>query len=299
MEKKNIVVYGAGQLFLKLKEDIVKKYNIEYICDKKFSEEEKVFEGIPIISSEEVYKLQEVYICINDYSVAYEVKKAFEKEGVTAYMLEEKLTGIIRLSAQDIKECYPNGYRDENNNIIKWENVLPKNFSVKIYGKNNCLNIGASNEFRGVTFTLGNNAEIKTGHNVAINSTWDIVATDGKISIGDYCIFGANVTLRTCNGHHIFSALDMERICKPRDIKIGNHVWLGKEVMLFGGADIGDGSVLGARTVTSGTIGKNVLAAGIPAKVLREDILWSRDGEVAHNRARFMDCIEQNGLDYI
>lgn len=44
---------------------------------------------------------------------------------------------------------------------------------------------------------------------------------------------------------------------------------------------------------------KNVLAAGIPARILREDILWSRDGEVLYNRESYMDCIEQIGVEYI
>ena len=123
------------------------------------------------------------------------------------------------------------------------------------------------------------------------------MAAEGNIHIGDNCIFGANVTLRTCNGHHIFDYDTRERICRPESITIGKHVWIGKEVMLFGGASIGDGSIVGARSITSSEFGNNVMILGHPAKVIRESVIWSRDGEVNYNRDNLGECNDLVGLE--
>jgi acetyltransferase-like isoleucine patch superfamily enzyme len=52
-------------------------------------------------------------------------------------------------------------------------------------------------------------------------------------------------------------------------IVIGENVWVGAKATILKGARIGDNSVIGAHAVVTGEIPANVVAAGIPAKVIR------------------------------
>ena len=77
--------------------------------------------------------------------------------------------------------------------------------------------------------------------------------------------------------HPIFSLEDGSRINTPKDVELGNHVWVGKRVGLLGGCKIGDNSVVGYGAVVSGTFESNCVIAGVPAKVIKKNTTWKRD----------------------
>ena len=58
------------------------------------------------------------------------------------------------------------------------------------------------------------------------------------------------------------------------DIKIGNHVWIGANVTILKGVSIGDGSIVAAGSVVTKSIPEACLAAGVPAKVIKENVQW-------------------------
>jgi len=51
---------------------------------------------------------------------------------------------------------------------------------------------------------------------------------------------------------------------------VGNHVWLGRNVLVLPGVTIGDNSVIGANSVVTKSIPPDSFAAGSPARVLRK-----------------------------
>jgi len=53
-------------------------------------------------------------------------------------------------------------------------------------------------------------------------------------------------------------------------ITIGGNVWLGSGVVVCPGVTIGDDTVVGAGAVVTGDLPARVVAAGVPARVLRE-----------------------------
>lgn len=55
----------------------------------------------------------------------------------------------------------------------------------------------------------------------------------------------------------------------PRPVRIGSNVWLGFECCVLPGVTIGDHSVIGARSVVTGDVPPNCVAAGNPARVVR------------------------------
>ncbi|MBT0769570.1 acyltransferase [Kineosporia sp. J2-2] len=103
-----------------------------------------------------------------------------------------------------------------------------------------------------------------------------IVAHGGDITIGKDCMFSFSVEMRATDTHAIYDIDSGNRINPDKPIVIGDHVWLGKQVMIMKGANIGSGSVVGARAVVSGQVPPLSVSAGIPARVLRTNVVWTR-----------------------
>lgn len=53
-------------------------------------------------------------------------------------------------------------------------------------------------------------------------------------------------------------------------VTIGRNCWLGAGVIVMPGVSIGDNSVIGAGSVVTRDIPANVVAVGVPCRVLRE-----------------------------
>ena len=78
------------------------------------------------------------------------------------------------------------------------------------------------------------------------------------------------------DGHPIFDVRTGKRVNAARSIVIGNHVWLGLGACVLGGVTIGDGTVVGMRSVVTRSLPNNVVGAGSPAKVVKRNVAWER-----------------------
>lgn len=106
------------------------------------------------------------------------------------------------------------------------------------------------------------------GHHVYANFNLTLV-DDGDIFIGNYVMFGPNVTLATA-GHPIMPQLRQEGMQFNIPIRIGNNVWIGAGTIVLPGVTIGENTVIGAGSVVTKDIPANVVAVGNPCKILRE-----------------------------
>ena len=107
---------------------------------------------------------------------------------------------------------------------------------------------------------------ITVGNHVFINAGCKF-QDQGGIFIGDGTFIGHNTVLATLD-HDIDP--DKRHLLYPAPIHIGNKVWIGAGVIITKGVTIGDNSVIAAGAVVTHDIPANVIAAGVPAKVLRE-----------------------------
>lgn len=106
------------------------------------------------------------------------------------------------------------------------------------------------------------------GKNVYANFNLTLV-DDTHIYVGDYTMFGPNVTVATA-GHPILPELREKAYQYNAPVKIGKNCWLGAGVIIIPGITIGDNTVIGAGSVVTKDIPSNVVAVGNPCKVLRE-----------------------------
>lgn len=99
---------------------------------------------------------------------------------------------------------------------------------------------------------------------------------DTDIYVGDYTMFGPNVTVATA-GHPILPALREQVYQYNMPVVIGRNCWIGAGAILLPGVHIGDGTVIGAGSVVTKDIPANVVAVGNPCRVLRP--IGARDRE--------------------
>ncbi len=111
-------------------------------------------------------------------------------------------------------------------------------------------------------------AHVRFGNFVYANFNLTLV-DDSYITVGDYTMFGPNVTISTA-GHPIDPTLRERVMQYNMPVTIGRNCWLGAGVIVMPGVSIGDNSVIGAGSVVTRDIPANVVAVGVPCRVLRE-----------------------------
>lgn len=113
------------------------------------------------------------------------------------------------------------------------------------------------------------------------NALFNIVA--GEIKIGEYAFFGHNVCLLTGTHDVRLRGYDRQQnwALDGRGITIEDGVWLGSNVTVIGPVTIGKDSVVAAGAVVTKDIPSAVLAAGVPAKIVRK----LDEGELASHKS--------------
>lgn len=95
-----------------------------------------------------------------------------------------------------------------------------------------------------------------------------IILDDLKVEIGEHVLIAPNVVITT-SGHPVHPDLRLNGGQFSKPIKIGNHVWIGAQVVILPGVEIGDNSVIGAGSIVTKSIPANVVAVGNPCRVMR------------------------------
>ncbi len=113
------------------------------------------------------------------------------------------------------------------------------------------------------------------GKNVYANFNLTLV-DDTHIYVGDYTMFGPNVTVATA-GHPIIPSLREKGYQYNASVSIGKNCWIGAGAIIVPGVNIGDNVIIGAGSVVTKDIPSSVIAVGNPCRVLRE--ISERDKE--------------------
>ncbi len=146
-----------------------------------------------------------------------------------------------------------------------------------IQGENSAIVIGPSCRIRALQIAVRDSNSLFV---IGAGTTWEhgtVLCNSGcSIIIGNECMFSTHIALRNRDGHGIFDATTRELINPPRDVIIGSHVWLGSGVRVNKGAVIGGGTVVGQASVVSGRLKGSSIYAGVPARMVRSNVIWSR-----------------------
>jgi acetyltransferase-like isoleucine patch superfamily enzyme len=110
----------------------------------------------------------------------------------------------------------------------------------------------------GATLTLG-----RGGSNYGAE-----IVCNHEITIGEGSGLGFGVTIRDDDEHVVTGGSG------PGAVRIGDGVLIATGALILPGVTIGDGAMVAARSVVTKDVPPRTLVAGVPARVVRENITW-------------------------
>lgn len=128
------------------------------------------------------------------------------------------------------------------------------------------------------SYSVYNRTEIWINENAVLhlsngymNSDCRVICSE-RIEIGEGTFIGNGVVIRDDDQHQLMYGDNEKSTIKP--ISIGKHVWIGQNAMILKGVTIGDGAVVAAGSVVTKDVPTGSLVAGIPATVIKKDVVW-------------------------
>lgn len=138
-----------------------------------------------------------------------------------------------------------------------------------------------STVYLGTMFDVGPQGRVKIGKHALLNGAW--IICDGSVEIGDYALISWNVVLMDSYRASLAPSIRRKELrelpaqCPRRPVaqtpaspvRIGRNVWIGFDCCILPGVSIGEGAVIGARSVVAADVPPYTVVAGNPARVIR------------------------------
>ena len=122
-----------------------------------------------------------------------------------------------------------------------------------------------------VWITTGDSGRIRIGSGCFLNMGV-MVAAHELVEIGDHCMFANGCFIS--DGSHRFDDLEQpvpwQGFTSKGPTRIGDNCWFGANVVVTSGVTIGERCVIGANSVVTRDLPPRMIAAGSPAKVIKE-----------------------------
>jgi acetyltransferase-like isoleucine patch superfamily enzyme len=117
------------------------------------------------------------------------------------------------------------------------------------------------------------------GDNISCHGARCVLEHESEICIGRDCMLSDDVLIQCGSQHSIINLKDRRQLNTLKSVvAIEDHVWLGRRSTVMCSSrklTIGRGSVLGVSSTLTKSLPATSLAAGAPARVIRESISWS------------------------
>jgi acetyltransferase-like isoleucine patch superfamily enzyme len=120
-------------------------------------------------------------------------------------------------------------------------------------------------------------SKIIIGNNVTATEGLQIAACR-EVNIGDDVMFASNVHIN--DGMHGYERADepykYQKMFRIAPIKIKRGCWIGQNVVILPGVEIGEFTIIGANSVVTRSLPKQSIAVGAPAKVVKK---WDKQSQ--------------------
>jgi acetyltransferase-like isoleucine patch superfamily enzyme len=167
-----------------------------------------------------------------------------------------------------------------NNNILISKNARLNNVKFHIRGNGHkiILNENVSFSRGGSIWFEDNNGRLDIGANTTFEDAHIAVTEDdSKVLIGNDCMFAYDIDIRTGDSHSIIDTTTNERTNRAKDIIFGSHIWVAAHCTILKDSKVKSNSIIATRSVVTKRFEKkNVLIGGCPAKMLKNNVDWTR-----------------------
>ncbi|WP_183560812.1 DapH/DapD/GlmU-related protein [Mucilaginibacter sp. SP1R1] len=113
-------------------------------------------------------------------------------------------------------------------------------------------------------------SSITIGSGVYLNNNACLISEGEGIVLGSNVLVGPNFTVFDSDFHAIDPSKRLNGVPKTALVKIDDNVFIGANVTILKGVNIGENSVIASNSLVSKSIPPNVIAGGNPCKVLKE-----------------------------
>ena len=169
-----------------------------------------------------------------------------------------------------------------SNNYVEIHEPFIIEDKVLITGNSeNRIIINSNNQHRYTKIIMGSKNTLLIGKNtttvgLAIHM---FSGQEKKVTIGDDCMFAWDVMIRTTDAHTVYDIKTKKAINIPKDVTIGNHVWITAHSTVLKGSKIASNCMVGTGSIINKEfLEENCMLAGSPAKVIKRGINWDRRG---------------------
>ena len=109
---------------------------------------------------------------------------------------------------------------------------------------------------------------IRVGKNFLAN--YNVTILDiAPVTIGDYVMIGPNTMISTV-GHPISPSGRRKHLGIAKPVTIGNDVWIGGNVTILPGVNIGNNVIVAAGAVVTQDVPDNCIVGGVPARKIKD-----------------------------
>jgi len=151
--------------------------------------------------------------------------------------------------------------------LVRWAGFFYRH-SLE-YGIKNGMKVGKNPRVEPLVVFTGFE-QIEIGDDFVASSFCNLRAVEAKIKIGNKVSLGPGVALIGANHGIEPGTPHQDQPQKSAGIEIGDDVWIGGHSIILPGVRIAAGAVIGAGSVVLSDIAANAVAAGSPAKALRQ-----------------------------
>lgn len=165
-------------------------------------------------------------------------------------------------------------FRGNDNHVFVGPGCTSTNMYLDL-GSASSVRISARTVLNDIFVFTEREGHLSVGSDSGFNgSTRILMHEPGRVEMGCGVLFAGQIDVSISDMHSIVDVETSARINPAGDIQIGDRVWIGQRSMVLKGAQIGDGSVIGAMSLVTGALPGNCVCAGVPARVLRSGATW-------------------------
>lgn len=114
-----------------------------------------------------------------------------------------------------------------------------------------------------------------------------IYCSNSEFFCGVDCMFSSEVLIQCTDQHGIVDLDTGEILNRERNtVKLGDHVWLGRNSTLVRNSGVGDGSIVATGSIVTSVIPEKCIAAGVPARTIKENRTWTRSLSILDDFSR-------------